>query len=479
MIYIKLNEDNFEYDIYSLVKAFYPKEDVRIGTDEAPVDEDVSFTMDVKYADHALTLDGKEVEIDYSNRPDTKNRLKLAIYKSLSERTGKTLPWGTLTGIRPTKISLGMIEEGASDDEITSYMKDTYLTSQEKIDLSLEVSHKEHELLSKIDYDNGYSVYIGIPFCPSTCLYCSFTSYPIGLWMKKLDDYIDALEKEMAFTAESCKGKSLTTIYIGGGTPTSLDAEHLERLLSLIDKYFDTKSLLEYTIEAGRPDSITYEKLQVMKNHPVSRISINPQTMNQKTLDLIGRFHKVEDIYRVYGWAKELGFENINMDLILGLPGETIEDVQYTLSEVEKLSPDNLTVHSLALKHSARLNYDKEAYEDYLVENSQKHMDICLEAARRMDMEPYYLYRQKNMAANLENIGYAKEGKEGLYNILIMEEKQTIMALGCGTACKFVTDHGKTVTRCENVKDVQLYMDRIDEMIERKRERLREDLKWL
>lgn len=479
MIYVKLNEDNFEYDIYSLVKAFYPKEDVRIGTEEAPVDEEVSFAMDVKYADHVLTLDGKEIEIDYSNRPDTKNRLKLAIYKSLSARTGKTLPWGTLTGIRPTKISLGMIEEGASDDEITSYMKDTYLTSQEKIDLSLEVSHKEHELLSKIDYDNGYSVYIGIPFCPSTCLYCSFTSYPIGLWMKKLDDYIDALEKEMAFTAEACKGKSLTTIYIGGGTPTSLDADHLERLLSLIDKYFDTESLLEYTIEAGRPDSITYEKLQVMKNHPVSRISINPQTMNQKTLDLIGRFHKVEDIHRVYAWAKELGFENINMDLILGLPGETIEDVQYTLSEVEKLSPDNLTVHSLALKHSARLNYDKEAYEDYLVENSQKHMDICLESARRMDMEPYYLYRQKNMAANLENIGYAKEGKEGLYNILIMEEKQTIMALGCGTACKFVTDHGKTVTRCENVKDVQLYMDRIDEMIERKRERLREDLKWL
>ncbi|MBP5324006.1 MAG: coproporphyrinogen dehydrogenase HemZ [Pseudobutyrivibrio sp.] len=479
MIYVKLNEDNFEYDIYSLVKAFYPKEDVRIGTEEAPVDEEVSFTMDVKYADHVLTLDGQEIEIDYSNRPDTKNRLKLAIYKSLSARTGKTLPWGTLTGIRPTKISLGMIEEGASDDEITSYMKDTYLTSQEKIDLSLEVSHKEHELLSKIDYDNGYSVYIGIPFCPSTCLYCSFTSYPIGLWTKKLDDYIDALEKEMAFTAEACKGKSLTTIYIGGGTPTSLDADHLERLLSLIDKYFDTDSLLEYTIEAGRPDSITFVKLQVMKNHPVSRISSNPQTMNQKTLDLIGRFHKVEDIHRVYAWAKELGFENINMDLILGLPGETIEDVQYTLSEVEKLSPDNLTVHSLALKHSARLNYDKEAYEDYLVENSQKHMDICLESARRMDMEPYYLYRQKNMAANLENIGYAKEGKEGLYNILIMEEKQTIMALGCGTACKFVTDHGKTVTRCENVKDVQLYMDRIDEMIERKRERLREDLKWL
>jgi oxygen-independent coproporphyrinogen-3 oxidase len=214
-----------------------------------------------------------------------------------------------------------MIEEGASDADVTAYMRQTYLASKEKIDLSLQVSHKEHELLSKIDYDNGYSVYIGIPFCPSTCLYCSFTSYPIGLWTTKLDDYIDALEKEMAFTAQACKDKSLTTIYIGGGTPTSLDEEHMEKLLSLVDKYFDTKSLLEYTIEAGRPDSITYEKLQVMKNHPVTRISINPQTMNQKTLDLIGRFHKVEDINRVFGWARELGFDNINMDMILGLPG--------------------------------------------------------------------------------------------------------------------------------------------------------------
>ena len=479
MIYIQLNEDNFEYDIYSLVKAFYPKEEVKISTEPTPEDAGLLFSMQVNYSDNVLTLDGKEIEIDYSDRPDTKNRLKLAIYESLSKRTGKELPWGTLTGIRPTKISLGMIEDGIDDADIASYMKDTYRTSDAKINLSLQVSHKEHELLSKIDYDNGYSVYIGIPFCPSTCLYCSFTSYPIGLWKKKLDDYLDALEKEMAFTAESCKEKSLTTIYIGGGTPTSLDEEHLEKLLTLVDKYFDTKSLLEYTIEAGRPDSITYEKLQIMKNHPVSRISINPQTMNQKTLDLIGRFHKVEDIHRVYGWARELGFDNINMDLILGLPGETIEDVKYTLDEVEKMAPDNLTVHSLALKHSARLNIDRESYDDYLIENSQTHMDICLDCAHHMGMNAYYLYRQKNMAANLENIGYATPGKEGLYNILIMEEKQTIMALGAGCSCKFVADHGKTVTRCENVKDVQLYIDRIDEMIDRKRERLREDLKWL
>ncbi len=479
MIYIKLNEDNFEYDIYSLVKAFYPKEEVKIGTAEAPLDEKLLFCMDVEYSKNKLTLDGREIEIDYTNRPDTKNRLKLAIYESLSKRTGKTLPWGTLTGIRPTKISLGMIEQGSSDEEVSKYMKETYLTSQEKIDLSLKVSHREHELLSRIDYDNGYSVYIGIPFCPSTCLYCSFTSYPIGLWTKKLDDYLNALEKEMAFTKEACKDKKLTTIYIGGGTPTSLDEVHLDKLLDLVDKYFDTKALLEYTVEAGRPDSITYEKLKVMKKHPITRISINPQTMNQKTLDLIGRFHKVEDIYRVFAWARELGFDDINMDLILGLPQETLEDVKYTLSQIEKLSPDNLTIHSLALKHSSRLNIDKEAYDDYLIDNSQAHMDACEETARQLKLEPYYLYRQKNMAANLENIGYATPGKEGLYNILIMEEKQTIMALGAGTSCKFVANHGSSVTRCENVKDVQLYMDRIDEMIDRKRERLREDLKWL
>ncbi len=472
MIYVELNEDNFEYDIYSLIKAFYPKEEVKISTEPVPQGEDLLFSMQVSYDHHQLTLDGKTVEIDYANRPDTKNRLKRAIYESLSQRTKKSLPWGTLTGIRPTKISLKMLEEGASDSSVADYMGKTYLTSQEKIDLSLSVSHKEQEILRPIDYDNGYSIYIGIPFCPSTCLYCSFTSYPIGLWKNKLDDYLDALEKEMVFTKEAMADKKLTTIYIGGGTPTSLDAEHLQKLLSLIDKYFDTRSLLEYTVEAGRPDSITYEKLQVMKAHPVTRISINPQTMNQKTLDLIGRFHKVEDIYRVYGWAKELGFENINMDLILGLPGETIEDVQHTLDEVVKLAPDNLTVHSLALKHSSRLNIDREAYDDYLIDNSQAHMDACEKAAKALGMEAYYLYRQKNMAANLENIGFSTPGKEGIYNILIMEEKQTIMALGAGCSSKFVSNHGATVTRCENVKDVQLYMDRIDEMIERKRQQL-------
>ncbi|MCF0185431.1 MAG: coproporphyrinogen dehydrogenase HemZ [Bacteroidaceae bacterium] len=475
MIYVKLNKSNFEYDIYSLVKAFYPKEQVVIGEGDYEGSEEISFSFVVEYFDDRLLLNGKEVPIDYENRPDTKNRLKLAIYEYLHERTGLDLPWGTLTGIRPTKISLGMIEEGASDDEIKDFMKETYLTSDAKIDLCLTVSHKEHEILKDIDYDEGYSVYIGIPFCPSTCLYCSFTSYPYQAYLSYVDDYLACLEKEMAFTAAHFKGKNPDTIYIGGGTPTALDEEHLAVLLDTIDRYFDTASLKEYTIEAGRPDSITREKLGIIKAHPITRISVNPQTMNDRTLKLIGRHHKVEDILRVMEWAREYDFSNINMDLILGLPGENIDDLKYTLQEVSKLKPDSLTIHSLALKHSSRLNIDREAYDEYLIDNSQEHMDAAEKAALALGLEPYYLYRQKNIAANLENIGYSTPGKEGIYNILIMEEKQTIIAIGAGCSSKFVKDGGATVTRCENVKDVQLYIERIDEMIERKRK----ELSWL
>ena len=451
------------------MKAFYPKEQVIIAPGEYEGNEEISFSFSVEYFEDKLLLNGAEVPIDYSNRPDTKNRLKLAVYNYLQKRTGTDLPWGTLTGIRPTKISLKMIMDGATDQEIRDYMKSTYLTSDEKTELCLQVSHHEHEILKKIDYDNGYSLYIGIPFCPSTCLYCSFTSYPYAAYRKWVDDYLKCLEKEMEYTSKAFSKKTLDTLYIGGGTPTSLDEEHLAVLLDTIDRYFDTKNLKEYTIEAGRPDSITREKLGIIKSHPITRISVNPQTMNDKTLKLIGRHHTVDDIVKVMAWAREYDFQNINMDLILGLPGETIEDVQYTLQEVSKLKPDSLTIHSLALKHSSKLNIDKEAYDDYLIENSQAHMDAAEKAAKNLGLEAYYLYRQKNIAANLENIGYSALGKEGIYNILIMEEIQDIVALGAGTSCKKILPD-KSTARCENVKDVQLYIERIDEMIDRKRQ---------
>jgi oxygen-independent coproporphyrinogen-3 oxidase len=265
------------------------------------------------------------------------------------------------------------------------------------------------------------------------------------------------------------KGKKLNTIYIGGGTPTTLNPKQLKKVLDCLGKYYFYDDLQEFTVEAGRPDSITREKLEVLRQFPVTRISVNPQTMNQETLDIIGRRHTVEDTRRSFYLARELGFDNINMDLIVGLPKEGRDMVENTLEEVKKLNPDSLTVHSLAVKRAARLRMFRDQYQEMTFENSQEIMDMAGKYACEMGMAPYYLYRQKNMAGNFENVGYSREGKAGIYNILIMEEKQTILALGAGGSTKLVFDHGKRIERVENVKDVSNYIQRIDEMIERKR----------
>lgn len=477
MINIFFNTLNLDYDVFSMVKAFYPKEELRV--EEGEPEDGTSFFVYVSYAQNELSIRlfideinvdiTRFISIDYANRTDTKNKVKYLLYQMLHDITGKDIAWGTLTGIRPTKIAYKMIDEGKEDEEIRRFMKDTYLTSNRKIDLCLDVSHKEYELISPIDKDKSYSLYVGIPFCPTRCAYCSFTAYPIHQFEKTVPKYLDALEKELKWVSEAFADKELTTIYVGGGTPTSLDEAALDRFLGMLDSYFDVKSLREFTVEAGRPDSITEEKLKVMKSHNVSRISINPQTMNEKTLKVIGRRHTPQQIHDVYKQAVEAGFENINMDIILGLPGETIDDVKHTMEEISKMNPANLTVHSLAMKHSAEMNIDKAAYENMLIENSQAHMDLTEDYARKMGLSPYYLYRQKNITGNMENIGYARKGYEGLYNILIMEEVQDIVACGCGTACKKINPD-KSTSRCENVKDVELYIDRIDEMIERKKE---------
>ena len=302
-----------------------------------------------------------------------------------------------------------------------------------------------------------------------TCLYCSFTSYPVSRWKDRMQEYLDALFAEIDATAEMFAGKKLNTLYFGGGTPTSLSAEHLDQLLTRVEQRYDFSDLQEYTVEAGRPDSVTREKLEVLKRHNVSRISVNPQTMKDETLRIIGRHHTVEQVQEVYRMAREVGFDNINMDLILGLPNESVEDVRRTMEEIEKMAPDNVTIHSLALKRAARLNLERDRYRNLSFENSWERMDIASESCARMGLEPYYLYRQKNMAGNFENTGFAAPGKAGIYNILIMEEKQSIVALGAGATTKAVFPGGR-IERVENVKDVESYIARINEMIERKRQ---------
>ena len=296
-----------------------------------------------------------------------------------------------------------------------------------------------------------------------------------------MDAYLDALEKEIDFVAAKFAQKHLNSIYIGGGTPTTLEAYQLDRLIRKIKCSFDLSDCLEFTVEAGRPDSITREKLEVLYQHHITRISINPQTMKQETLKLIGRHHTVEQTIESFQMAREIGFDDINMDLIMGLPGENLEDVRHTMECIKELKPDNLTVHSLALKRAARLNMFKNQYQEYEIVNTQEHMELAEQYAKELGLEPYYLYRQKSMAGNLENVGYASKGKAGIYNVLIMEEKQTIMALGAGSTTKFVFEdekqQGYRMERVENVKNVEEYLNRVDEMIERKIRKM-EEISW-
>ncbi|MDD3367262.1 MAG: coproporphyrinogen dehydrogenase HemZ [Lachnospiraceae bacterium] len=480
MIRVLCLEESFFYDIHSLVKAFYPGEDVKIHTD--PEGEQMDYRIVLQPGRITMTTSAVIPTVEKSckltanaDRSEIKNELKNLLYHVLSEVTGRQLPWGSMTGIRPTKIPMALLEEGKSDAEILAHMKETYLIGEEKSNLSLEIAKREHKLLSALHYENGYSLYIGIPFCPTTCLYCSFTSYPICSWEKRVGEYLTALEKEIDFVANMNRDKILDTVYIGGGTPTTLKPEELDRLLGKITSAFDMSHSLEFTVEAGRADSITREKLQVLKKYGVTRISVNPQTMKQKTLDLIGRHHTVEQVLETYQMAREEGFDNINMDIILGLPEETEDDVRHTMEVISGLKPDSLTVHSLAIKRASRIHQWIEENGIQTLKNTESTMQLAEKAAREMGLVPYYLYRQKNMSGNLENVGYARDGKFGIYNILIMEEKQSIVALGAGTVSKAVFPGDKSrggqsrIERCDTVKDVGLYIEKIDEMIERKR----------
>jgi len=407
------------------------------------------------------------------DRRAERDAVKEAVYTLLSQHTGHKLPWGTLTGVRPTKIPMEILERGGDTAAASAYMQEHYLVSDEKASLAAQVARRELDIIRSLDAGcpvgeplPGFSLYLGIPFCPSICAYCSFSSYPIKAWAGRIGEYLDSLESEIKAVPEAMVRPA--SFYMGGGTPTSLDAQQLDRILGCLEERFDMGSCPEKTVEAGRPDSITAEKLRVMKKHGVNRISINPQTMSQKTLDMIGRRHSVQDIRDAFRLAREEGFSNINMDLIAGLPGETSADMRRTMEQVCELGPDSITVHSLALKRAAFLNRNRELFPVADAQEVNRMIGISHEYAAAAGMEPYYLYRQKNIAGNLENVGYSKPGCECSYNVIIMEEIQSIAALGAGSISKRVFP-GHRIERCANVKSVEDYIARTAEMTERKR----------
>jgi coproporphyrinogen dehydrogenase HemZ len=396
-----------------------------------------------------------------------KSAVKRTLYKLLSKHCGKSFPWGILTGIRPVKIINDLMDKGFNEQQIKQHMGEHYLTSEKKTRLALEIAQVERPFVYPLR-EELVSLYAGIPFCPTRCHYCSFTSNSLKACGSYVEDYLSALFYEMEATLPAMNkyGLKVQTIYIGGGTPTTLDAKQLDRLFKKLYRVFGTDAV-EFTCEAGRPDTITPEKLEVMKQNGITRISINPQTMNDDTLERIGRAHRAEETVTSFQMAREKGFDHINMDIILGLPGEGLKHLENTLRAIGQLKPESLTVHTMALKRASILHESNEA-ESSKESCTSQMLEMTEQFARQQSMHPYYLYRQKHMLENLENTGYCKPGQECIYNIQIIEEKQANIAFGADAITKAIHRDTGLIKRQGNIKDLRLYIRNIEEQVRKK-----------
>jgi oxygen-independent coproporphyrinogen-3 oxidase len=362
-----------------------------------------------------------------------------AMLQALQAATGLKQPWGILTGVRPTKLMHNLLQKH-DRDEAKRILQDEYLVAERKAELLTEITERQLRVIPDLfALDREVSVYIGIPFCPTKCAYCTFPAYDIRGNNGSVAAFLEGLHYEIRETGRWLReaGLTVTTIYWGGGTPTSIEAHEMDALFERLRASFpDLSRVRELTVEAGRPDTITPDKINVMRKWNVDRISINPQSFTQATLDAIGRHHTVKETVEKFRLARELGMNNINMDLIIGLPNEGMAELELSLAETEKLLPESLTVHTLSFKRASRMTQNRDSYEVAERDEIGEMMDRAVEWTEEHGYVPYYLYRQKNILGNLENIGYSLEGRESLYNILMMEERQTIVGLGCGAVSK-------------------------------------------
>lgn len=473
--------NKFNYELEKLCRIYLPSQKIEIVDTECDDAENIAVARLVR-GDKSTTLfarlclDGKasshEITVpndadDYDNLCELK--LAIQLLYCFYDVTGYISPWGILTGVRPAKL-FSRLACKYGEDAAADYFKNTLLVSDKKIELCKN-TRKGEEKITSLSTPQSFSLYISVPFCPSRCTYCSFVSHSVEHAKKLIPQYVTLLCEELRITAEYARENNLRleTVYMGGGTPTTLSAEQLKTVLSTVYDCFDMSTVRELTVEAGRPDTITKEKLLALKEMGVTRISINPQTMNNSVLKAIGRRHTKEQTVDAFLLARELGFCNINMDLIAGLPSDTYDSFENTLSEIVKLNPESVTVHALSMKRAATLSTGNILPDTSVGLDAAKMVETAEKILSENKIVPYYMYRQSKTVGNLENVGYAKSGYECFYNVYIMDETHTILACGASAVTKLREPMGNYIERIFNYKYPYEYITRFDELIDRKK----------
>lgn len=474
----------FHYEIENLTRVFFPNEKLDIiKTDsvdfsdfELPCimtcvkdnQESADICVSVSFEDYSKKITSTVNNNSDDYKDEQERVMAVSLFNVLTEYTGITPPWGILTGVRPIKLFRRMFNEFGAD-YTKNYFKHKLLVTDEKTNLAEETEKNERSII-QTSYPNSYSLYISIPFCPTRCSYCSFVSQSVEKTKKLIEPYLELLCKELEYTAKIINplNLKLETVYIGGGTPTTLNAQQMERLLAVINKNFPMNCCREFTVEAGRPDTVTEDKLKAIFDGGVDRISINPQTMNDEILISIGRKHTAQQTIEAFNLARKIGFKHINMDLIAGLPDEDFESFKNTLDIITNLDPESITIHTLSMKRSSDLTSQGMQIYKHNAEVASKMHSYCRALLSEKGLRPYYLYRQSRMVGNLENIGYAKQDYDGLYNVYIMDETHTVFACGAGAVTKLKDPKSGILQRIFNYKYPYEYINNFDEMLKRK-----------